>query len=163
MALKGRQTASKVDAVLRNPTGYTPTPVYNESANEVSAHLHGIDIALTGVLEKLATVPTTNNTVTTIVTIPISDNSSVLIETSIVGKQTNGLGRSGYMCQALVYRTNSGNATIQNTVNTLLTRESTASWNATIAVNGFNAIITVQGATGNNINWVCRYKTTTAM
>jgi hypothetical protein len=162
MALKGRQVASKIDAVLRNPVGYTPTPVNLENADQVSAHLQGIDIALTK-QERLATIPTTNNTVTTIVIIPIPDNSSVLIEASIVGKQTNGLGRAGYIREALVYRNNSSNATLQNTVNTLLTRESTASWDANIAVNGFNAIITVQGATGNAITWVCRYKTTTAI
>lgn len=106
----------------------------------------------------VSTITTTNTAaVTTIATIPIPDNTAVLITAWITGRRTNAVDRAGYERQALVYREAAGAATIEGTINTPFTRESANTWDASISVSGNNAIITVQGTATAVINWVCRH------
>lgn len=103
------------------------------------------------------TVQTTDDTVTTIATIPISDDTVVWIEASIVGRRTNAAGRGKWTRGALVYRESAGAATMEGSVWTPLTIESDAAWDVTITVSGNNALIRVTGVVGHNLNWVSRH------
>lgn len=104
------------------------------------------------------TVTTTDATVTTITTIPIPDNTVVLIDAYILGRRTDSADRAVYIRRAAVYREAAGSATLQGSVDSPLTRESAGGYNATIAVSGNNAIITVKGLGGNTINWSATHK-----
>ena len=105
------------------------------------------------------TVTTTDATVTTIATIAIPDNTVVLIKVDVTGRRTDAADRAGYMRNAVVFREAAGAATIQGTIDSPLTRESSAPWDATISVSGNNAIITVKGAAANTINWKSTHTT----
>jgi hypothetical protein len=102
-------------------------------------------------------VTTTDATLTTITTIPIPDNTVVLIEARIVGRRTDAAGRGIYVRRATVYREAAGAATIEGSVDTPYSRETTGSYNAQINVSGNNALIQVRGAAAHNINWTCRH------
>jgi hypothetical protein len=92
----------------------------------------------------------------TIETVPITDNTAVLLEVEAVGRRTDSAGRAGYIRRALIYREAGGAATIQGTLDTPLTRESNTAWNTRIVVSGNNALIQVRGDTGHTVNWrVC--------
>jgi hypothetical protein len=106
---------------------------------------------------KSAPVTTTDATLTTIATIPISDNTVVLIEGRIVGRRTDAAGRAIYVRRATVYREAAGAATIQGSVDSPYSRETTGGYNATIAVSGNNALIQVRGAAAHTINWTVKY------
>lgn len=105
------------------------------------------------------TVTTTDNTVTTIATIPIPDDTVVFIHAEYVARRTDAADRAGYVREALVFREGGGGATLQGAVATAFTRESDAGWNATIAVTGNDAILTVEGNAGQTINWRACYYT----
>ncbi len=100
-------------------------------------------------------VTTTDATLTTIATIAIPDDTVVLIEVEVVARRTDAAGRAVYIRRAVIFREAAGGATIQNTVDTTFTRESSgnAPWNATIAVSGNNALIQVTGQAGKTVNW----------
>lgn len=102
-------------------------------------------------------VTTTDATVTTITTIPIPDDTVVLIDVYIVGRRTNAAGRAVYVRRAVVFREAAGAAAIQGSVDSPLTRESSGGYNATIAVSGNNAIVTVRGLAAHTINWKARH------
>lgn len=106
-----------------------------------------------------ATVTTTDNTVTTIATIPIADDTVVFIHAETVARQTNAANRAGYVREAVVFREGGGGATLEGAVSTPFTRESDGGWNNTIAVTGNDAIITVEGDAGATVNWRTCYHT----
>lgn len=108
-----------------------------------------------------ATVTTTDNVLTTIETVAISDNSAVLLEVSYIGFRTDATGgRAGYRREAVIYREAAGSATFQGSINTGFTRESVPQYNATMIVSGNNVLIQVAGQTGHTVNWKVLYKIT---
>jgi len=112
------------------------------------------------VVQSQATVQTTNNTVTTAATLALADNTVYLLQATIVGRRSDAAGRAAYVRNACVYREAAGAATLEGTVDTALTRESTAAWDATISVSGNDVLITVKGATGATVNWTVTYTLT---
>lgn len=108
----------------------------------------------------IETVVTTNDaTVTTLATISILDNSNVILFAFVTAFRTNGADQAGYNRNAVIFRRAAGIATIQGAVQTALTRESDATWDCTIDVDGGNnARIRVTGAVGHDINWRSRYQ-----
>ena len=98
-------------------------------------------------------VSTTDNTITTIATIPIADDTAVAFEVSGEGVRTNGADQAAYIRRALVFRRSGGPATIQGTVTNEWTVESSSAWNFTIAVTGNDCIVTVRGSIGHDIDW----------
>lgn len=101
----------------------------------------------------IGTATTTDNTVTALSTIPLSDNTVYLVETRIEARRTDSADRAAYVRRACVYREAAGTATMQGAVETTFSRESAAGWNATIAVSGNDVVINVDGAVGHTINW----------
>jgi hypothetical protein len=100
---------------------------------------------------------TTDATLTTIAAIAVPDDTVILVEASVVGRQTNAAARAGYIRRALFYREAAGGVVQQGTINTEFTRESATLWNATFSISVNDVLIQVQGAAGDNVNWDCRY------
>ena len=107
-----------------------------------------------------ATVQTTDDTVTTIATIPLTDVHTWLVKSSIVGYRTNGDAEAGYIREGVFYR-NGGGAVQIGPTNSPLTREAAGAgpYDVTMSVSGNNALITVKGANGHTVNWKVRYTT----
>lgn len=107
-----------------------------------------------------AQVQTTNATVTTIATIAIPADTAVTIEAKIVGRRT--AGSAGTVDDAAAYfrtarfRNQAGTVTLP-TLQSDFTSEDQAAWNGTILLSGTNAIISVQGAANNTIQWTVTY------
>lgn len=100
---------------------------------------------------------TTDATVTTLQTIPITPNRTYLIDSHIVARRTGGAAGTAddgaaYIRRAMV-TTKVGVVTI-NAVQDGLTQEDQAGWDATFDVSGTNVRIRVTGAINNNINWL---------
>ena len=104
-------------------------------------------------LEVENNVSTTDATVTTLVTIPIPDDTVVWIEADVIARRTNAADRAKYKRGALIYREAAGVAVIEGSIWTPLTIESDASWECTITVSGNNALVRITGAGGHDINW----------
>jgi len=96
----------------------------------------------------------------TVDTVPIPDNTAVLMEMTAVGRRTDSPGRAGYVRRALIYREAGGDATIQGTLDSPLTREVDTAWNARIVVSGASALIQVRGNTGQTVKWKACWKAT---
>lgn len=97
----------------------------------------------------------------TLAAISLPDNKVFLIEARISARRTDGGGqdRAGYIRTALAYRAGGG-ATLQGTVDSPFTRESTGTYNATIDVNGNDARLRVTGVAGQTIEWRADYSVT---
>lgn len=116
----------------------------------------GTDNEINGKVEN--TVQTTADTTPTISTIAIPDDTSVLIEVSVVAFSTNGADQAAYKKAALVYRRSAGSATLQGAVQDVMADiESDAGFDATIAVSGNNAIVTVTGVVAKTMEWKSRH------
>jgi len=123
--------------------------------------LSGTVAFLNDIRGAVSNLTTTNNSLTTIATIPVLDNSVILLEVSYVAFRTDTSGdRAGYKREAVIYRESAGSATFQGNINTGLTRESTAQYNATMVVSGDNVLIQVAGQTGHTLNWKVFYEIT---
>jgi len=105
-------------------------------------------------------ISTTDATITTIATIPINDDTVHTFETFFSGRQTNAAGRGLYIRRAAVYREAGGPATLQGTVNTEFTRESSAGWNVFMTVSGNDLLLQVKGLAAQDINWKSGYHMT---
>lgn len=107
----------------------------------------------------MARVETTDATITTLHTVPITASRTYLIEAIVTARRTGGA--SGTADDGAVYRregmitTKSGTVTI-DTVATTLTQEDQAGWDCTLDVNGSNIRVRVTGAASNTIDWTCK-------
>ncbi len=104
------------------------------------------------------TLSTTDNTVTTIATIAIPDDTVVSIEAKIVGRRTNGADRFSSTLRRLVFREAAGGATVQGPLD-VFDRSSDPQYDSQIIVDGNNALIQIEGDTGHDINWRCVHET----
>jgi len=105
-------------------------------------------------------IVTTGAAITTISTVPVSDNTVILITVWVSSRRQDSAGRGGYQRQALVYREGGGTATRQGNTQTLFTRETTGRYQVFINVSGNNALIQVRGQVGHTIRWKSKYFTT---
>lgn len=109
-------------------------------------------------------VLTTDATVTTIKTIPISLGSVVRLWVEATGVRTGGASgtagdSAGYVLTATVKNV-SGTAALVGAVTVLSASEDQAAWNCTISVTGGTALVTVAGASGNNVTWNAQIRAT---
>jgi hypothetical protein len=104
-----------------------------------------------------AAVQTTDATVTTLFSKTLSDNTLYYFEVSIIGRDAGGTNRAYYQRKLRVHRQGGGGATA-GTIQTPVTDESNAAWDATIDVNGNDVRVRVTGAAGVTINWACEVR-----
>lgn len=105
------------------------------------------------------TVQTTDATVTTIETILLDDDSIYQIEASVLAATSDNVDFGTYKLIGTFYRTGGGSAVEIGTA-VEINGESTSnpSWGGvTMGVSGNNAIITVEGRAGVDINWLADY------
>lgn len=100
---------------------------------------------------------TTDGAYHTAATLALPDDKVWLLRVTSVGRRTDAAARAGYLREAVIFREGGGNATIQSTVATPLTRESVTTWDVTISVSGSNVLIDVRGAAGQTVNWTVAY------
>jgi hypothetical protein len=103
-----------------------------------------------------ASATTVDATFTTIQTVPIPANTTVMIKSKIVGVRTGGT--AGNAADSAAYERTSVFKNIGGTVTVSkkqsdYTFEDQASWESKHDVNGADAVISVQGAANNNIKW----------
>lgn len=109
--------------------------------------------------ESLGMLTTYDNAYHTILSYAMQDNTVVLFEATAVARRTDAAGRGSYLRKVVAYRQGGGNATIQGTVDSSLTRESNAAWDVTITVSGSNVLVQVRGATGQTVHWKSSFVT----
>lgn len=96
-------------------------------------------------------VSTTDATVTTLLLIPIEDNTTYHIEATVLAVRSGSSDRASYTFAGTFYRAG-GSAIQQGSTTALHTVESDASWAATFDVSGNDVRIRVTGA-AMNIDW----------
>lgn len=101
-------------------------------------------------------VTTTDNTVTGAVRIPIQSGKTTMIQAHIAARRTGGSsgtdGDSAFYVLTGAYKNISGTLTGIGTPD-LVSGEDQASWNVGFSSSGQEAVVTVLGATNNNITW----------
>lgn len=97
---------------------------------------------------------------TTIATIALADNTAYLIEAHFIGRRTDAADRAGYLRNVVAYREGGGGATLQGVVDTALTRESAAGYNATIVTSVNDILLQVAGIAGATVDWRVIYLVT---
>jgi hypothetical protein len=103
------------------------------------------------------TVSTTDATVTTILTIPITTNSQTTFQVTVAARRTGG--SSGAAADGASYirgvsvKDNAGTPTIIGSSAMMTDQESQAGWDVTFDISTTNLRIRVTGAANNNIDW----------
>lgn len=100
-----------------------------------------------------ATVQTTGNSATALLTIGLSDATAYHVTASAVGVKEDGTARASYVRMATVYRTGGGSATLEGSVTAVHTVESDANWDCTIGVTSNSVRILVTGVAATTIDW----------
>lgn len=108
----------------------------------------------------LQNVSTTNATVTTLKTVTIPSNTTVLLKATVVARRTGGsagaAGDSASYEIAGTFRENAGTVAQVGTTTVLITHESQAGWDCVFDISGLTVRVRVTGAVNNNINWIIR-------
>ncbi len=108
-------------------------------------------------LSRIATVSTTDATVTTIDTVPIVADRTYFLESHIVARRTGGSG--GTADDGAAYMLHGAFNTVSGTVGSVgsstktYTAEDQAGWDVTHVISGTNVLIRVTGAVNNNVSW----------
>ena len=100
----------------------------------------------------VTTKSTTNATVTTIDTVPVSVNKGLLIKAKVIGIKDDFTEKGGFEVQA-AYANNAGTVTLQGITN--IFKQAQAGWAVTFVISGTNVLIRVTGAAATNISWKC--------
>ena len=103
-------------------------------------------------------VETTNATVTTLLTIPLTDNRTSHIVADVVARRTGGsAGTAGdgasYRIIGSFRRVSAGDATLIGSLTADHTAESQGGWDATLTVSGTDVLVRITGALNNSLSW----------
>lgn len=98
-------------------------------------------------------VSTTDATVTTIDTVPISTNQVLMIKAKVVAKKDDFAMKGGAEVVG-AYANNAGTVTRQGFVGNIFAQIE-ATWTVTLVISGTNVLVRVKGAAGTNISWKC--------
>lgn len=106
----------------------------------------------------LASVETTDATVTMLATLPLTDNRTMQIVADVVARRTGGsAGAAGdgasYRIIGTFRRVSAGNATLIGNLTADHTAESQAGWDATLTVSGTDVLVRVTGSANNSLTW----------
>jgi len=103
-----------------------------------------------------ARVKTTDDTLTTILSIPLIAGQVYHGVATFVGVTSGGLEQASYVRRFTVYRDDAASAVILGAVEDSYTNEATASWDVGIAVSTTNLQAEVTGVLATIINWHCK-------
>ncbi len=106
-----------------------------------------------GVLAYNDELTTTDDTVTTISTIPVPTNTTVLLQVAVVAKNATDASKGAAYLRAAAYRNDAGTVSIIGAAATPLTAEDTAGWDVTLVVSTTNVTVRVTGEAAKVINW----------
>jgi len=144
------------------PISSLPAASALDGTEEIAANQGGTTVKVTA--EQLAqlqpnrnTVTTSDATLTTIATIPLTDNTVYFINVDIVARRTDAPDRAVYKRYRAFYREGGGGATALGAMRNRFTEESDTSWTVQMNVSGNNVLIQVQGAAAKNVNWAANY------
>jgi len=107
-----------------------------------------------GQVQTTNAVQTTDATVTTVASFTLADNTVYWFEATIIGRDTSGTDRAFYIRSTLAYRQSAGSATL-GALQTIVTDETNAAWDATLDVSTNDVRVRVTGAVATTINWAC--------
>ncbi len=103
-----------------------------------------------------STVNTADATATEVASIPVPNNSSLLLEIRVIGRRTGGTGGnagdSANYIRTARYKNIGGTVSV-HTVQSDYTSEDQPGWGIIVGVNGSNARVQVTGAANNNVTW----------
>lgn len=104
-------------------------------------------------------VQTTDATLTTIASIPLSDNTTYQVRANVVGRfaSTTDKGVAGHV-DFHVYRNNAGSATLIGTPTPVSDDYGTSGYTFSVAVSGNNLLIQVTGAVAETVNWAANVR-----
>lgn len=113
-----------------------------------------------------AQTTTTDATATTLQSVTVPTDSTLLLIAKIVGRRTGGTGGangdSAVYIRTARYKNVGGTVTINNLQTDYTSEEITQiAWNGTLDVSGTSARIRVTGAANNNITWTVTYEVIT--
>lgn len=112
---------------------------------------------------KSESIPTTDATVTTLLTIPIRLASSIRVVGRVTGQRTGGAsgtaGDMGSYFFTFAGKNAAGTAVLGNLV-MIDAYEDQPAWDVTITTSGGSALIQVTGAASNNITWQGNFEIT---
>lgn len=105
------------------------------------------------------TVQTTDDTPTIITNHLVQDNVAGYVQTTIVGRQTNGANAAAYVLAFAVYRYGGSPPDLIGPIESVFTRETTGGWAVTFEIVVNNIVVKVKGSTGQTIDWKARHIT----
>lgn len=136
--------------------GNRPNNLYVKTAIAVgdSSTAGTFTVGATSYKVQQATLNTTDGSAHTLQTIATTSSSSMLIEARIIAHRTGGSAGSAndgaYFILKARVKNNAGTVTVNN----LLSEEShDQAWVADLTVSGTNILVSITGATNNNISW----------
>lgn len=110
----------------------------------------------------VATVNTTDATVTTLATIAIASNTSYVVQAAVTARRTGGVagaaGDSAGYVLAATFKNVAGTVTQVGATSVLHSAEDQAGWDCVFDVSGTNVRVRVTGAVDNNVSFSARYQ-----
>ena len=102
-----------------------------------------------------ASVQTTENTETVLLTLPLADDSVYLITAEIIGETTDHSVVAGFIIECTAQRNGGGSATIEGgtTVTHSGKGNGAASWSVDFTISGNDLRVSVTGQNATTINW----------
>jgi len=105
-------------------------------------------------------VLTTDNTTTTAATVAVPTDTVMFIEARIVARRSGGSagssGDSAVYVRSAKFKNIGGTVSLLN-LQTDYTSEDQGAWNGTLVVSGANALVSIKGASNNNVTWTVTY------
>jgi len=96
---------------------------------------------------------TTDNTPLNIFSLPLAEETAVMIKVTVIALQTNGVNRGFYERIHTFYRRTAGNVTAQSVPDSLVLKESDSTWDVAFFSTATEFGINVKGNTGLDITW----------
>lgn len=108
-----------------------------------------------GAVEDVATVQTTDETVTDLASVALAEGDVVSVEITIIARKSDGSQRALYRLIGIFYRNASGNVTLQGDIVSINTVESDAAWDCALVADTANQTVDVRvvGVAATTINW----------
>lgn len=116
----------------------------------VASHVPNNQSTLAGTIWMSDTIQTTDNTITTLSTIPTTSDSVILVQCTVVALEDVSNNKGGWQITR-TYRNSGGVLSNVRGQDTLRFRNS--AWNANLTTSGTDILLRVQGIAATNVSW----------